>query len=153
MPMTTETNWNKFRSNLIDHRRFSPNTIERSGKVILLYSLLYRLNTWTNLVLQLYFLFLFQCFHVEDLSIFFEGKALSRLRGRMETGVNYNTFICLFDEQEIKSLFDQKYVVQSFSFGESWSWGSWDGNMTIYSDGRYWFNSLNRNTVSTFLKF
>ena len=70
----------------------------------------------------------------------------------METGVNYNKIICLFDEEEIKSLFDQKYVVQSFSFGESWSWGSWDGNMTIYSDGRHWFNSLNRNTVSTFFK-
>jgi len=109
-------NRNKFRSNSIDRRWSSPDIIEQSG----------------------------QCFHVEDWSVFFEGKALSKLRDQMKTGVNYNKIICLFDKERIQSLFDQKYVVQNFGFGESWSWGSWDGNMTIYFDGSltYYDNSI-----------
>ena len=86
-------------------------------------------------------LILFQCFHVEDWSVVYEGKALSKLRDKMKTGVNYNKITCLFDKERIQRLFDQKYVVQNFGFGESWSWGSWDGNATIYFDGRHWFDS------------
>ena len=64
-------------------------------------------------------------------------------------GVNYNKIVCLSDENVIKSLFARRIVVQNFSFGESWSWGSWDGNMTTYSDGRYWFHSPTDKRVST----